>query len=108
MNRGLLRSAAPQSLLSAGRIIWGVINSDGTRRHGTGYTSVHTSTGHYTITLDTPFAKTPCIIATCMISSSSNVGAEAVALGSFGLHSEVPNVVFRDEDISFMAIEPYP
>lgn len=62
---------------TATMMVTGQITSTGTITAGSGFSVVHTSTGVYTISFNTPFASPPTVLAVCF-----NVGTTAVRVAS--------------------------
>lgn len=83
------------------RIVRGVVGSDGSAAHGSGYTSTRTATGVYVITLTSPFPSWATVTATAgsaspvFITSSASTVTSGVTLRAFDAAGSPVNTLFN-------------
>jgi len=105
---GQYRAAGGEETL---RIVRGIVWFDGSIITGSGFQVTHPSTGHFTITFNTPFASTPTMTATVDWTSSLQVPAFAMIQGSSGDSVNVVVVLsesatYTDRPFHFIAVGP--
>ena len=104
---GELRATSGEENL---RIIRGRVSLNGSPAGGSGFSSVRTSQGHYSITFDTPFLSPPCVTATAHNAFAGDVNCYAVSINGFDAADSVSlqvNLVGggpEDRTIDFIAI----
>ena len=88
------------------RIIRGIINADGTKFNGSGFTSTKTSTGHYEIDFGTSFNDAPAVtfgtLGANRGASASNINTSTVKVSTWKTQSS--NVEYANVMFSFIAI----
>lgn len=93
------------------RIVRGSLSSAGVTVNGSGFTSSHPSTAHYTVTFTTAFSSPPSVVVSCgaagqTLASQDVATVDSASASGFTVIIGVHNIGFADEPFSFIAAGP--
>lgn len=97
------QAISSSGLVSSNNVVTGIILANGNPYAGTGYSSVRTGAGRYTITFTTPFAATPAINVEANTATPVTVILPTIAANMFTVAFDTPAGVATDAVMVFSA-----